>query len=47
MLNILEKFLLTNDFIGPGELPGIMLLIRIIEGNRIDAFFGQVRLSKG
>ena len=32
---------------GSGALPGIMLIVKIIENNQIDAHLGQVRLSKG
>ncbi len=30
-----------------GELSGKMLLVRIVENNKIDDYLGQVRLSKG
>ena len=33
--------------IGSGALTGKMLLVRIIENNKIDAYFSQVRLIKG
>ncbi len=34
-------------FFGSGALSSKMLLVRIIENNKIDAYLGQVRLSKG
>ena len=32
---------------GSGALSGKMLLVRIVEINKIDDYLGQVRLSKG
>ncbi len=32
---------------GSGALSGKMLLVRIVENNKIDDYSGQVRLSKG
>ena len=34
-------------YFGSGALSGKMLLVRIGENNNINAYFGQVRLSKG
>ena len=45
-VGILSPLHLETIF-GSGELPGKMLLVRIIENNKIDAYLGQVRLSKG
>ena len=36
----------TKSRFGSGTLPGKMLLVRIIENNKID-ILGQVRLNKG
>ncbi len=36
-----------NKYFGSGALPGKMLFVRIIKNNRIAAYLGQVRLSKG
>ncbi len=33
--------------LGSGALSGKMVLIRIVENNRIDGYLGQVSLSKG
>ena len=33
--------------IGSGVISGKMLLVRIVESNKIDDYIGQVRLSKG
>ncbi len=32
---------------GSGALPGKMLLLRIVENNKIDAYLREVRLCKG
>ncbi len=40
----LSKF---GEVVGSGALSGKILLVRIIENNKIDAFLGQVRLLKG
>ncbi len=32
---------------GSGALPGKLLLVRIIENHNLDAYLGQIRLSKG
>ncbi len=41
-----SRWILTEN-IGSGALFGKMLLVRIIENNKIDALLGQVRLRKG
>ena len=45
-VGILSPFHIETIF-GSGALPSEMLLVRIIENNKIDAYLGQVRLSKG
>ena len=34
------------QYFGSGALSGKMLLVRIVENNKIDAYLGQFRLSK-
>ena len=41
-----EKEIICTEF-GFDALSGKILLVRIIENNKIDAFLGQVRLGKG
>ncbi len=37
----------TMSRFGSGALTGKVLLVRIIENNKIDAYLGQVKLNKG
>ena len=38
---------MSNNIVGSGTLSGNMLLVRIVENNKIDDYLGQVRLIKG
>ena len=38
---------MSNNNVGSGTLSGNMLLVRIVENNKIDDYLGQVRLIKG
>ena len=42
-----KLFMYTRMYqLGSGALSGKMLLVRIVENNKIDAYLGQFRLSK-
>ncbi len=41
------RYQLFCIYFGSGALSGKMLLVSIVENNKIDDYIGQVRLSKG
>ncbi len=46
LLNRIKPAMKAITFCGSGALSGRMLLVRIVENNKIDDYLGQVRLSK-
>ncbi len=37
----------SGRYVGSGALSGKTLLLRVVENDKIDAYFWEVRLSKG